>query len=74
MTVHDWKKAWDFGKDFSQQGMKGVNTFYALPYWEELLINHLLNPMHCFNNVAIVVWQHICGQKDNYNSREDLKE
>ena len=74
MIVRDWKQAWDFGKDFAQQGMKGVNAFYALPYWEDLLINHLLDPMHCFKNVAVVVWQHMCGQKDNHNSRVDLKE
>ena len=73
MTMSDWKQAWDFGKDFAQQGIKGVNYFYALPYWEDLLINHLLDPMHCFKNVAVVVWQHMCGQKDNHNSRTDTR-
>ena len=63
MTVSDWKQAWDNGNEFSQQGMKGVNAFYAVPYGEELLINHLLDPMHCFKNVGVDVWQHICGQK-----------
>ena len=74
MTVSDWKEAWDDGKEFSRQGMKGLNVFFELPYWKELLINHLLDPMHCFKNVAVAVWQHICGQKDNYNSRAYLKE
>ena len=61
MTVRDWKQAWDVGREFSQQGMKGVNAFYALPYWEDLLINHLLDPMHYFKNFAAVEWQHMCG-------------
>ncbi|MCO5575117.1 hypothetical protein L7F22_028914 [Adiantum nelumboides] len=77
MTVADWKKAWDDARDTTTtrlQGMKGVNAFYALPYWGELLINHLLDPMHCFKNVAVAIWQHICGQKDNHNSRADLKD
>ena len=30
--------------------------------------------MHCLKNVAVSIWQHIIGQKDNINSREDLKE
>ena len=30
--------------------------------------------MHCFKNVAVRIWQHITGQKDKINSREDLKE
>ena len=54
--------------------MKGVNIIYTLPYWGELLIYHLLDPMHCFKNVAVAIWQHICGHKDSYNNRADLKE
>ena len=54
--------------------MKGINAFYALPYWVNLLINHFLDPMHCFKNVVVSMWHHITGQKDNLNSREDLKE
>ena len=41
---------------------------------EHLLINHLLDPMHCFKNVAVSIWPNIIGQNDNLNSREDLKE
>ena len=47
MTIADWKNAWDDANETSSslQGMKGVNAFYALPYWDELLIHHLLDPM-----------------------------
>ena len=51
-----------------------MNAFYALPYWKELLINHLLDLMYCLKNVVVAMWQHMCGQKDSYNSRVDLKE
>ena len=75
MTVADWKTAWDDNDDgASLAGIKGVNIFYTLPYWGELLIHHLLDPMHCFKNVAVAIWQHICGHKDSYNSRADQKE
>ena len=30
--------------------------------------------MHCFKNIALAIWQYICGHKDRYNSRVDLKE
>ena len=71
MTVADWKRAWDNGNGAS---LKGVNILYKLPYWGELIIHHLLDPMHCFKNIANAIWQHICGHKDSYNSRVDLKE
>ena len=61
--MRDWKQAWESGKEFPQQGMKGVNAFYALTYSEELLINHLLDPMHCFKNVVVVVCGNTCVVK-----------
>ena len=73
-TVANWKRAWDNGDGTSLSRMMGVSTFYTLPYWGELLIHHLLDPMHCFKNIAVAIWQHICGHKDSYNCRVDLKE
>jgi hypothetical protein len=32
-------------------GMKMKYVFYELPYWENLKIGHLLDPMHIFKNV-----------------------
>ena len=32
-------------------GMKMKSIFYELPYWKDLLIAHLLDPMHIFKNV-----------------------
>ena len=56
IKVADWKRAWDNGDGSSLPGMKGVNIFYTLPYWGELLIHHLLDPMHCFKNIAVDIW------------------
>ena len=74
MRACNWLKLWTDARQIEVVGMKGLNAFYALPYWEHLLINHPLDPMHCFPNVAIAIWQHICGYKYNYNSNLDLKE
>jgi len=32
--------------------MKRKSTFYELPYWENLKIGHLLDPMHILKNVS----------------------
>ena len=74
MRACDWLKLWTNAGQIEVAGMKGLNAFYALPYLEHLLINHLLDLMHYFKNVAVSVWQHITGQKDNINSKENLKE
>jgi hypothetical protein len=33
-------------------GMKRKSIFYELPYWKDILISHLLDPMHIFKNVS----------------------
>jgi hypothetical protein len=33
------------------EGMKRKSIFYDLPYCKDLLISHLLDPMHIFKNV-----------------------
>lgn len=34
-------------------------VFYELPYWENLNISYLLDPMHIFKNVSSSLWRHI---------------
>ena len=53
--------------------MKRLNAFYGLPYWEDLLINHLLDPMHVFKNVGVAIWKHLTGAMDNIKARKDLE-
>ena len=65
-------KAWEdlFYQGFSIQepkqvvvnmsnGMKRKYIFYDLPYWKDLLISHLLDPIHIFKNVPNSIFQHI---------------
>jgi hypothetical protein len=55
------------------EGMKKKSIFYELPYWKDLLISHLLNPMHIFKNVADSIFQHISEKdKETLSSRRDI--
>ena len=54
--------------------MKRLSIFHSLPYWGDLLINHLLDLMHIFKNVAELLWKTITGAKDTKGQRDDLQE
>ena len=54
-------------------GMKRKSIFYDLPYWKDLLIAHLLDPMHIFKNVPDSIFKHISGkEEDTLSSRRDI--
>ena len=54
-------------------GMKNKSIFYELPYWKDLLISHILYPMHIFKNVPDSIFQHISGkEKGTLSSRRDI--
>lgn len=54
------------------EGMKRKSIFYELPYWKDLLISHLLDPMHIFKNVPDSIFLHIEGkEKDTLSLRRD---
>ena len=55
-------------------GMNRLSILYQLPYWQDLLITSLLDPMHIFKNVGQTIWDHFIGIKDKGGWREDLKE
>jgi hypothetical protein len=55
------------------EGMKRKSIFYELPYWKDILISHLLDPMHILKNVPYSIFQHILGKgKDTLSSRRDI--
>ena len=55
------------------EGMKRKSIFYELSYWKDLLIYHLLDPMHIFKNVLDSIFRHIAGkEKDPLSSRRDI--
>ena len=55
-------------------GMNRLSILHQLPYWQDLLITSLLDPMHIFKNVGQTIWDHFIGIKDKGGWREDLKE
>ena len=60
----DWFEHWekrDRAAGTKTAGMKTLNCFHSFPYWHELLINHLLDPMHIFKNVSQIIWDHLNG-------------
>jgi hypothetical protein len=55
-----------------QKGMKRKFIFYELPYCKDILIYHLLYPMHILKNVSDSIFQHISGKEDTLYSRRDI--
>jgi hypothetical protein len=54
-------------------GMKRKSIFYELPYWKNLLIAHLLDPMHIFKKVPDSIFRHISGKdKNTLSLRRDI--
>ena len=72
-TMKDWGNEWDASKGNTVKGMKWKSSFFLLPYWTELKIHHLLDPMHIFKNVSSSIWRHVTGRKDTDAAREDLQ-
>ena len=59
--------------DDMPQGMNRKSTFYDLPYWKDLLICHLLDPMHILKNVTDSIYRHISAKiKTLYIQEETL--
>ena len=70
----DWRTCWELDPLQAPPGMKRLSIFHQLPYWNDLLINHLLDPMHIFKNIAEVLWKTITGAKESKGQRDDLQE
>lgn len=73
LTSADWKKTWESAGNASCPGMKRLSIFHSLPYWEKLIINHLLDPMHIFKNVGETIWKTITGKNESKGQRDDLQ-
>ncbi len=54
---------------FEGSGLTRWGILNSLPYWGELKIHHLLDPMHIEGNVGKVIIKQLYGEKDN-NFRE----
>ena len=73
MSVGDWQVYWNGVENPPPPRMTRYSIFFHLPYWTRLKINHLLDPMHIFKNVAQQIWDHITSARDNLGVREDLQ-
>ena len=74
LKASDWKLKWEECGNLACPGMKRLSIFHQLPYWGDLLINHLLDPMHIFKNVADILWKTMTGNKETKGQRDDLEE
>ena len=72
MTAFEWKELKLMYHEGLPNGMKRFSILFELPYWINLQINHLLDPMHILNNVETLLWDHIIGKKDSLNTQEAL--
>ncbi len=54
---------------FEGSGLTRWGILNSLPYWGELKIRHLLDPMHIEGNVGKVIIKQLYGEKDS-NFRE----
>ena len=73
MSVGDWQVYWNGMENPPPLGMTRYSIFFCLPYWTQLKINHLLDPMHIFKNVAQQIWDHIISARKKLGVREDLQ-
>ena len=76
MSIGDWEVYWNGVMENKGEPPKGISRysiFFRLPYWRHLKVNHLLDPMHIFKNVASNIWDHLIGARDSLRAREDLK-
>ena len=72
MRPSDWQEYWNGATSHPPPGMSRYSIFFRLHYWAHLKINHLLNPMHIFKNVAQNIWDHLIGTRDSLRVRQDM--
>ena len=72
MSPSDWQEYWNGSTSHPPPGMSRYSIFFRLPYWARLKINHLVDPMHIFKNVAQNIWDHLIGARDSLGVREDM--
>lgn len=64
-----WRGVWERVSDphdpleYNRCGMVFLSALNQLPYWKEMKINHLLDPMHIEGNIGKSLIKHLYGEK-----------
>ncbi|KAL3678426.1 hypothetical protein R1sor_021382 [Riccia sorocarpa] len=78
LDMNWWAQRWrDVEKGhipIERAGLKRWSILHRLPYWKDLLIQHLLDPMHIEANVTKSLIKRIFGEKDGKPTRRACEE
>ncbi|KAL3679629.1 hypothetical protein R1sor_022585 [Riccia sorocarpa] len=78
LDMNWWAQRWADVEDgnirIEDVGLKRWSIFNQLPYWKDLLIHHLLDPMHIKANVTKSLIKRIFGEKDGQPARRACEE
>ncbi|KAL3687105.1 hypothetical protein R1sor_013414 [Riccia sorocarpa] len=78
LDMYWWEQRWrDVEKGHipaERAGLKRWSILHRLPYWKDLMIQHLLDPMHIEANVTKSLIKRIFGEKDGKPARRACEE
>ncbi|KAL3684834.1 hypothetical protein R1sor_002856 [Riccia sorocarpa] len=78
VDVAHWMNRWEQVQEGSLQlwesGLRRWSVLHDLPYCKDLLIGHLLDPMHIEGNVVKSLVKHMYGEKDTIAGRRACEE
>ncbi|KAL3702571.1 hypothetical protein R1sor_020593 [Riccia sorocarpa] len=78
LDMNWWEQRWrDVEEDHipaERAGLKRWSILHRLPYWKDLMIQHLVDPMHIEANVTKSLIKRIFGEKDDKLARRACEE
>ncbi|KAL3702456.1 hypothetical protein R1sor_020478 [Riccia sorocarpa] len=78
LDMNWWEQRWRDVEEghipVERAGLKRWSILHRLPYWNDLMIQHLLDPMHIEANVTKSVINRIFGEKDGKPARRACEE
>ncbi|KAL3701030.1 hypothetical protein R1sor_019052 [Riccia sorocarpa] len=78
LDMNWWEQRWRDVEEghipAERAGLKRWSILHRLPYWKDLMIQHLLDPMHIETNVSKSLIKRIFGEKDGKPARRACEE
>ncbi|KAL3691388.1 hypothetical protein R1sor_005039 [Riccia sorocarpa] len=78
LDMYWWEQRWRDVEEghipAERAGLKRWSILHRLPYWKDLMIQHLLDPMHIEANVTKSLIKRIFGEKDGKPARRACEE